>query len=557
MGIREVISYDKDYRTGKVYKEKKEKEDGYMKGKVTIELFDDETGEKVKEAYTENIIPDTIFKDIYLRYFSGEVLGIGDTNHNHTRDLFNFIYLTDALKPESAASERVSGNIIGYAHRGQTYSGSDTQRGTINLAETRMEVRNNKVRVNFVFDFPTHAANGTFESIFWSDDISQLDRCYEGPPVCLRSKTSNTGRGRLFMSSSPPNDEIKAARWGYLYLMGGSASRFTVFKDYHSGHIYFDGTNSSAINSTLIQFPEHLKEHQLILPFDLTSLSTGFVEWSDAITLLNDSGEAFHRGQLSGAFPVLNQSGDIDYIFGYYNNRVSSSRRDLTFYKWSRVGVLQDTIALEEIEDLFKDEYGTNFNYVDIATTPVLWGDPLEVYGYHQRSDPSTNETTYSNRVIRLNENGTLHSELRLRPRVSSSTWFEAQGMHSGNIERRCRLSSLTTRTRNRIYLFYTGLSGGSSFYQVISPEGNMLEPYRSQGVDSDFHNVRGTDKWLYVSKSSSNSNYTMGVYYGATSRPCGAHTKLAQPVEKTDANTMKVQYMFEIDLIDYLNDLY
>lgn len=359
------------------------------------------------------------------------------------------------------------------------------------------------------------------------------------------------------MSSSPPDDEIRAARWGYLYLVGGSPSRFTVFGDYHRGHIYFDGTDSSAINSTLIQFPEHLKGHQLILPFNLNSLSTGFVDWAGAITLLNDSGQPFDRGQLTGAFPVFNQNGEIDYIFGYYYRYVNSNRRDLTFYRWSRVGVLQDTVALEQIEEIFKDEYGTNFNYVGIAATPVLWGDPLEVYGYNQRVDPASNETIYSNRLIRLNQNGTLHSELSLRPRVSSSTWFEAQGMHSGNIERRCRLSSLTTRTRNRIYLFYTGLSGGSSFYQVISPEGNMLEPYRSQGIDSNFYNIRGTDKWLYLFRSSSSSNYTMGVQYGATSRPCGAHTKLAQPVEKTDANTMKVQYMFEIDLIDYLNDLY
>ena len=57
--------------------------------------------------------------------------------------------------------------------------------------------------------------------------------------------------------------------------------------------------------------------------------------------------------------------------------------------------------------------------------------------------------------------------------------------------------------------------------------------------------------------RSSSNGNYTFGMHYGSPSKPCGAHTKLANPVQKTDANTMKVQYMFEIDLINYANDLY
>ena len=41
------------------------------------------------------------------------------------------------------------------------------------------------------------------------------------------------------------------------------------------------------------------------------------------------------------------------------------------------------------------------------------------------------------------------------------------------------------------------------------------------------------------------------------TSRPVGTHTCLSQPVEKTDANTMKVQYMFEIDMPIYGEDYY
>ena len=57
--------------------------------------------------------------------------------------------------------------------------------------------------------------------------------------------------------------------------------------------------------------------------------------------------------------------------------------------------------------------------------------------------------------------------------------------------------------------------------------------------------------------RSSSNGNYSFGIHYGATSKPCGAHTKLANPVQKTDANTMKIQYMFEIDLINYAEDYY
>lgn len=550
MSLRELISYNKDYLTGEIFTEKKNKEYTGIKGKVLIEIFDANTNAKIKEAYTENVIPDIIFKDIFLRYFSGDVLGIGSTGHSNTTDLFSNIYLTDSTKPESANSERVSGNIIGYAHRGTTYSGNETQRGTINLAETNMEIRNGKVRVNFVFDFPTHAANGTFESIYWSDSFSNLDTAYIGPPVCGRTKTSGTGY--LYIASSTVNEELRAAYWGISYLMNGSSpAKFTAFIDYHKGFVYFDG-NNSAVNSSYIQFPESLKGHQLILPFDLNLLSAGFVDWAKAITLLNDSGEPFSSSLISGATPVLDENGDIDYIVGYYR-----SSNKLSIYQWSKVGVLQSTSTIDNMSTEFRDEYGTNFNYCGIALTPVTWRGPIELFGYNSRLDQQTNETIYSNRLIRLNLDGTKHNELNLKPKIGSSTWFASRGMDSGNIERRCYLSSVSGRSKNRLYLYYSGTNGGSSFYQVVTPEGNLLEPYRSSGVSSGLRNIRGTDRWLYMYRSSSNGTYSFGIHYGATSKPCGAHTKLANPVQKTDANTMKIQYMFEIDLINYAEDYY
>jgi len=69
MGIREVISYNKNYLTGEIKSDKKNKEYNGIKGKVLLELFDAKTNEKVKEAYTENLIPDLYFKDIFVLKF--------------------------------------------------------------------------------------------------------------------------------------------------------------------------------------------------------------------------------------------------------------------------------------------------------------------------------------------------------------------------------------------------------------------------------------------------------------------------------------------------------
>ena len=69
------------------------------------------------------------------------------------------------------------------------------------------------------------------------------------------------------------------------------------------------------------------------------------------------------------------------------------------------------------------------------------------------------------------------------------------------------------------------------------------------------YQNILGTDRW--ISRYMGSSYNYLFIQSLLTSKPIGAHTKLAQPVEKTEANTMKVQYMFEIDLINYGEDYF
>ncbi|MGF7186637.1 hypothetical protein GGQ84_002761 [Desulfitispora alkaliphila] len=548
MAIREIISFSKDCLTGEISTEKKVKKDNGIKGKVLVELFDANNEKKIRETYTENIIPDVIFKDIFARFFAGDVMGIGNTNHDNTKDLFSHIYLTDSTKPELKTAERVLGNVIGYAHRDNTYSGDATDRGTINTAETKMEVENNRIRVNFVFDFPTHAANGEFESIFWGEAPTRKNAFYSGPSIFGRNYT---GDGHILVYN---DDDNKHIYWSLRYLIDESASKHTIYTDYHKGFTLFDATHFS-VDSNLIKFPEDLKGHQVMIPFDYNI--DGFVNWNQATTLLNEDGEAIES--LTKAIPVLKEDGDVDYYVGFY--RWSGL---LIIYKWSSVGVLQSKVSIDDYAIEFQDEYGADFNYRDITIDPVFWGGKIEIMGYNSRTDPNTDETIYSSRLIRLNLDGTKHSELDLKPRTGNAHWFISNGMDGGNIERRCHVSSLSGRSKNRLYIYYNGVNGGNSFYQVITADGNLLEAYRDQwdfnASNFKLFNKIGTDKWIsqYKNHSTHGTNrYYFGIYYGATSMPCGAHTKLVNPVQKTDANTMKVQYMFEIDLVDYLNDLY
>lgn len=83
-------------------------------------------------------------------------------------DIFRYLILTnnsDAVDTSKSLFD--SETIVGTAEKITGYSGTDPLRGTINLTET--EVVNSQAK--YVFDFGTDKANGTFQSIFFSESI--------------------------------------------------------------------------------------------------------------------------------------------------------------------------------------------------------------------------------------------------------------------------------------------------------------------------------------------------------------------------------------------------
>lgn len=77
----------------------------------------------------------------------------------------NTLMLTSADHPVDTAERVVKGQTIGWANKQSPYSGSDVQRGVVNLVES---VTSGRTYYRWVFDWPTHAANGTYQSIYWA-----------------------------------------------------------------------------------------------------------------------------------------------------------------------------------------------------------------------------------------------------------------------------------------------------------------------------------------------------------------------------------------------------
>ena len=142
-----------------------------MSNTLNIKLINNKTGEIEQDITAENYIVPNIssqLKAISLRY-----LLYGNTNlrwgiNSRTYTYSDYILLsnnTTAINTSSSYSEETTSTIIGYAAKDSAYAGSDVKRGTINLNESYSY--DNKAL--YTFDFATDKANGTFQSIMFSN----------------------------------------------------------------------------------------------------------------------------------------------------------------------------------------------------------------------------------------------------------------------------------------------------------------------------------------------------------------------------------------------------
>ena len=169
MELRESIAYNIDLIKGDKKELVKQKPKAPTRGIATVELFDSENGEKIYEAKTENIINNYVSKIAYMDYFYGKIKG--NRANSYYSAPFQNIVLTSYSGDESADIKYYKGELIGYADKETAYVGNNILKGTINTAETKLDTEGDGV-LHFVFDFPTHAANGTFQSIWWIGDMT-------------------------------------------------------------------------------------------------------------------------------------------------------------------------------------------------------------------------------------------------------------------------------------------------------------------------------------------------------------------------------------------------
>lgn len=257
---REVTKWKKDHETGLYLESKCLKPAQSLQGRCLVELFDGDTGKKKEELYTENVICNSLNK--YAMQLFGIDALINKNSAMGTKmtivNPFGNIFLTDYTGAESASTKRLLGNVVGWASKYTGYVGSDTLRGTINDAEKDTA---DASTIKFVFDWPTHSGNGTFQSIFWMPGkpvTITTSPARRGAAAYLDYDTTTTDPVQIYSRICIKDDDIYYTAAGgkiykltnplwssYVYAASGSESQHKDFSgtDNNLCGIDWDGTN--------------------------------------------------------------------------------------------------------------------------------------------------------------------------------------------------------------------------------------------------------------------------------------------------------------------------
>lgn len=171
--MREVLKWNKNHLTGELVEKKVLKPDGMVRGKAKIELFRD--GQLINETFTENIIPQALderewYRALYnsVMYGKSPRMYINNATENYDSETFFNMVLSDNNRDEDVENKFYDGNIIGWCPRKDTNAGNDVKRGVYNPNESYEEYKDGYYHAHYVYDFGTSQGNGTFNSIWWS-----------------------------------------------------------------------------------------------------------------------------------------------------------------------------------------------------------------------------------------------------------------------------------------------------------------------------------------------------------------------------------------------------
>lgn len=511
----ELRNYVKDNRSGVITEMIKHKpENVTAKGVATMQLINAKTGEIDVEVRSENIVMDHFGKNAYNYAFYTRMTDMdGGVPYP-----FGAIHLTTWDKPEKANTPCFLGVRRAWANRSTQYVGTDKYKGTVNLSESRNYInQDGKYVMSFVFDWPTHSGNGTFNSILWTttDKPNYRGRDIRGSIWFAPYSIDADIREYLNIAGSYViYDEVN----DYLNIIASESSSDSIpatnpYKGSYSGFRFKRGT------SELIDQIRYVDQDGTSLP----------IYPSTARTMLSD-------GRTVYAYLYTSSSSSTRHKKDYYTIEIFNNEGVLTKRSHLKVG------------GGFPNGEGLTFSN---STTYMEKDGTLRFYGYYYNSD----KKTYDNVILRYDPfNDTLLETISINKKIYIPNTVE-------NVNS-VRITSTSTGLNIATMEFtYTTTSGGSATfggtYDVSDIRNiSMLNDYYGTTYDSasgiSQFAVHNTDIYMIGSSSSAYSSTTwrQSDRWGVPT----AHTLLAAPVTKTQSHTMKVTYDIIIDTVDILD---
>lgn len=511
MKVYETIDVVRNHRTGAVDTMHKVKPVGPTRGRIKVELFN-EDGTLDTSANINNIAMDWMDDYAYwAMYNQALIYDFGASSSAPTSSIgvsfptpLRYLSLTDWDKPEHKDTPGICGNLLATAMTGYLYSGNSTTQGTYNNAESSRRINSDGQLIqSYVYDWPTHAANGTFQSLW----LSTNDRT-----------STVTRRGSYkdwYMLADWPSDLLT-----YVRSNGNSNSNYTYSRPVDRNYSIVDGKVTVWVTPNYGYSPSPYYAPGLIYQFDA---ATG--RYLSHVTT-----NSFTRTPSIYATPIPSADG------GYFI--VDITMATTACYLWKIDGEGNEVDYYELAYSSFTDD-NDNALSATLGSSTNYWR-----YAGFQASKKkalftlrSKVDSKYYNYLIEYDLETKEHKKTFLNPIVnpylpaSRRDTVAISGWEYG-------------WTDNYIYLVYWTSSSNS--YTV----GTFTAANHDKMIFLSSSNMK-TYTSLYCGDSYISSSYLGYSWYPCFTPPT-THTLLPAPITKTSTHTMKITYEIIVDLIPF-----
>lgn len=539
------MKWNKNHITGEEVNVKAYKPNNGRIGKITVELFDDD-GKVINETYTENIIPNLssdneAYVNMYNKIMTGKYYQ-DNTNIVENGGTFNNIILGTSDREEDAENIIMdAGEIIGWCPKSDSAAGSDILRGVYNPTESYIECEKGYMHSHLVYDFGTSQGNGTFNSIWWSRktaDNSKFAEVYGewfNTPGSARNKSAVDEfsyypgvNGKFFVELLKKNNDVHEIK-NPLYFFNNS----------HQLE-YYDKNKYKSIEIPVVhqQIPGTDCHYIKIDNYNQVNGGHSDLKCDFDITLRNKSDEVIDRVSLN----IMSDKN---------RNIYARSTASAMYMKLSSVFKVTEGGNCYMIFDCMCDTSNSNSYYI----FPKYF-DASDTLG----SSASTSDRERYTTVLGIYN-------------IYSKKWIVEPSFD--NLEAR-RISVVGGTVKNFLsystmegvdyyYLKIKTLTGGDFLYKIVEtperPYHYTLTGYNCVDMTSyplsystyyyaRFCHIPGTNHFITTSDNYGSSQYNYYLYGDFKfTHAYSAHTKLPNPVTKTSADTMKIQYDYYIQV--------